>query len=315
MADSIGPPDHRNSDGNGWAWGIFRGAGLFCVRVTVLPLSVHLPVKSMIPGQTHATSLGQGEIRSPATKVPSDRSSMVLMYWRGPQGLLFHGPTQEGFEPSEPVGATVGYAGGGVVLIGEDEGPESFRFPVLSVQHAGAESAMRAVTAERAWSVCMMGEYPGLKTVVLFPIAWYGMGSMANEALISAVKNIVALKRANKLDEHYLAYRDLFSSPDFLTYRAEDQYQALNLLIHGKITTRDPSPTCLEAHNAAISPLIELISADRDPAAYELLGICYMRLGDEVGALKIFREGLELERQRNPQSNLCGALMKWVASL
>ena len=36
---------------------------------------------------------------------------------------------------------------------------------------------------------------------------------------------------------------------------------------------------------------------------------------DEAGARSSFQKGLDLERARDPQSPLCGQLMKWVASV
>jgi hypothetical protein len=36
-------------------------------------------------------------------------------------------------------------------------------------------------------------------------------------------------------------------------------------------------------------------------------------LGDEAGASLTFRAGLNIERQRDPQSQLCGRLMKRIS--
>ena len=36
-------------------------------------------------------------------------------------------------------------------------------------------------------------------------------------------------------------------------------------------------------------------------------------LGDEVSASRVFRAGLALERAKDPQSKLCGTLMKRVS--
>jgi hypothetical protein len=41
--------------------------------------------------------------------------------------------------------------------------------------------------------------------------------------------------------------------------------------------------------------------------------MCYVVLGDEPKAGAVFRAGLELERARDPQSKLCGTLMKRVS--
>jgi hypothetical protein len=40
-----------------------------------------------------------------------------------------------------------------------------------------------------------------------------------------------------------------------------------------------------------------------------------VRTDDEAGARASFQKGLDLERARDPQSPLCGQLMKWVASV
>ncbi len=139
------------------------------------------------------------------------------------------------------------------------------------------------------------------------------VGLMANEALVSAVKRIVGLARSGNLDEAYLAYRDLFSNPDFTTYRPEDQRQALRLMILAKSAPRKPTPAMIEAHRAAVPALTELVSSSHEPADHEMLGICHVILGNEESASRIFREGLALERERSPTSDLCGELMKRIS--
>jgi hypothetical protein len=64
-----------------------------------------------------------------------------------------------------------------------------------------------------------------------------------------------------------------------------------------------------------MKPLKALIAAHDDPGDYELYGICQVVTGDEKGAAASFRKGLTMERERNPQSDLCGSLMKWVAAV
>ena len=58
-----------------------------------------------------------------------------------------------------------------------------------------------------------------------------------------------------------------------------------------------------------------LIAAHNEAQDYELLGLCQVRVDDEAGARASFQKGLDLERARDPQSPLCGQLMKWVASV
>jgi hypothetical protein len=138
---------------------------------------------------------------------------------------------------------------------------------------------------------------------------------VANEALINAVKEIVALAKNGDADAAYAGYRSLFGSPEFSTYRPEDQRQALKLMVLAKGVPETPTPAMLEAHRAALGPLTELVSAHGEPADHELLGVCHVVLGNEESASNIFKAGLVIERERDPGSVLCGALMKRVSML
>lgn len=138
---------------------------------------------------------------------------------------------------------------------------------------------------------------------------------MANEALVTTVKAIVANVRAGKVDEAYAGYQALFTSPSFSTYEPADRRQALKIMIHAKGIPSPPTPAVLAAHRAAIEPLTEMVSTHSEPADFEMLGMCHVVVGNEEGAGAVFRAGLTLERQRNAQSDLCGALMKRVSML
>jgi hypothetical protein len=131
---------------------------------------------------------------------------------------------------------------------------------------------------------------------------------MANEQLIATIKQIMGLAKTGKLSESYAAYRELFP-----TYRPEDQRQALKIMILAKGAPRPPTPAMIDAHRAAVVPLTELVSAHGEPSDHELLGICHLMLGNEESASRIYRAGLALERERNPQSDLCGELMKRIS--
>lgn len=136
---------------------------------------------------------------------------------------------------------------------------------------------------------------------------------MANEALVAAVKKIMASAKAQKLEEAYEGYKALFSTPEFLTYRPEDQRQALKLMVLAKGIK--PSAVVVEAHRAALPSLTGLVSEHSEPQDYEMLGICHLLLGNEESAGQIFRAGLSLERERNPQSDLCGRFMTRISHL
>jgi hypothetical protein len=138
---------------------------------------------------------------------------------------------------------------------------------------------------------------------------------MANEELVAAVKNIIALAKAGKTDESYAGYAALFSSAAFGAYPVSEQRQALKFMVLAKGIPTFPSKAIADAHKKALTPLQALIKAHDDPADYELVGLCHVRAGDEASARVAFQKGLDLERARNPQSPLCGQLMKWVASV
>ena len=57
------------------------------------------------------------------------------------------------------------------------------------------------------------------------------------------------------------------------------------------------------------------MSRFEEPADYEMLGICHLLLEHTEAASNMFRQGLNLERARNPASDLCGRLMSRVASI
>jgi hypothetical protein len=136
---------------------------------------------------------------------------------------------------------------------------------------------------------------------------------MANEELVAAVKKIVGLARNGNLDEAYLGYKDIFGNATFVSYRPEDQRQALRLMVLAKNAPKPPSSAMIEAHRAAIPALTELVSVHQEPADHEMLGICHLLLGHEESASAIFRAGLAIERERSPGSDLCGELMKRIS--
>ncbi|MCL2778990.1 MAG: hypothetical protein FWD73_13395 [Polyangiaceae bacterium] len=137
---------------------------------------------------------------------------------------------------------------------------------------------------------------------------------MTKEALVSAVKQIVATARSGNVEASFDGYRHLFEQPWFTSNRPEDQRQALKLFVLAKRSGR-PSSNLIEAYRAAIAPLTELVSTHEEPEDFEMLGICHLVVGNEEAASNLFRRGLTIERTRNPASDLCGRLMTRVASI
>ena len=139
---------------------------------------------------------------------------------------------------------------------------------------------------------------------------------MANkDELVQSVKNIVKLWRDGKLADAYAGYRNLFSAPDFGEHRPEDQRSALRLMVlaKGAPDPERPTPEMVEAHQIAVGHLTDLVSKFSDPADHEMLGVCHLVLGNPESASAILRAGLAIERSRNPQSDLCGSLMKRIS--
>lgn len=137
---------------------------------------------------------------------------------------------------------------------------------------------------------------------------------MSKEALKDALKQIMAQARGGDVEGSYDGYKALFASPVFAANKPEDQRQVLKLLILAK-RTGQPSAKLVDAHRAAIPALTELVSTHNDPEDYELLGVCHLMVGNEEAASNMFRQGLTLERERNPQSDLCGRLMTRVSQI
>jgi len=139
---------------------------------------------------------------------------------------------------------------------------------------------------------------------------------MANEELIASVKTIVSLLKSGKTDEAYHGYAELFESSAFGGYRPEDQRQALKLMIlANKNVPTNPDASFAAAHKSALGRLEALVAAAAEPIDYEMLGVCQQVLGDDAAAAESYKAGLTIERERDPQSDLCGALMRRVASV
>jgi hypothetical protein len=138
---------------------------------------------------------------------------------------------------------------------------------------------------------------------------------VANEQLVQAIKAIVARAKDGDLDAVYHGYRDIFAAAPFGGYRVEDQRQALRLMIMMKGPPPTPTPAMVEAHRVAITHLKHIVELHKEPKDHELLGICHVVVGDETAAMSIFKAGLAIERERSPQSDLCGVLMKRVSML
>ena len=138
---------------------------------------------------------------------------------------------------------------------------------------------------------------------------------MATPALVAEVKRIVGLAKAGSVEDAFKAYASLFRSPEFRGYPMEEQRSVLKLVANIKVPPSRPTAPQIDAFRAAIDPLTEILGALGESEDFQWLGICHLVTGDEKRAAELFRTGLKLERDKNPQSDLCGSLMKWVAAV
>lgn len=139
-------------------------------------------------------------------------------------------------------------------------------------------------------------------------------GASKNVELIGTLKKIVSLSRSGKNDDAFKEYHALFSSPAFADYRPEDQRQALKLMVLAK-TTPPKNDFVLDAYRAALTRLQVLTDALGEPADFEMLGAAHVMFDNVKAANDAFARALEIERSRNPSSELIGKLMSRVAAL
>ncbi|MBX3203513.1 MAG: hypothetical protein KF764_00530 [Labilithrix sp.] len=141
-------------------------------------------------------------------------------------------------------------------------------------------------------------------------------GQPRNEALVAALKKIMMLSKNGRAVEAYQEYENLFSSEAFGDYRPDEQRQALKLMVLAKTHPADKAAVT-SAHKAALTRIKALVEAAREPepADQELLGVTYVFLGDEKAAGAAFQVGLDVERAKNPQSDLIATLMRRVSQL
>lgn len=132
--------------------------------------------------------------------------------------------------------------------------------------------------------------------------------------LVATLKHIRGITKDGHVDEAFRQYAALFSSPAFAACPADDQRQALKLMLFGK-TPPSPTDEMRAAYRAAAPALQALIVVHREPADYEMLGMAYVGMDEPEKGSEIFKKALDLERAKNPSSDLCGNLMRRVSQL
>lgn len=138
--------------------------------------------------------------------------------------------------------------------------------------------------------------------------------SEATDALVATLKHIQSIAKDGHADEAFRQYAELFGSQPFVMCRHEDQRRALRLMFSGK-GPPSQSDEARAAYKAALPVLQALVLAEREPGDYEMLGIAYVGLDEPEKATGIYKKALEIERERDPGSDLCGTLMRRVSEL
>jgi len=138
--------------------------------------------------------------------------------------------------------------------------------------------------------------------------------SSRTATLKESLKEALSAMKGDRLDEAFRSFMELFGSTAFAMSRHEDQRQALRMMFFGK-TPNEPTDPMKGAYKATLPALQALVIEHREPADYEMLGMAYVGIGEPEKATEIFKKALEIERERSPGSDLCGALMRRVSQL
>ncbi|MFO0742619.1 MAG: hypothetical protein U0270_42490 [Labilithrix sp.] len=136
-----------------------------------------------------------------------------------------------------------------------------------------------------------------------------------NEALVAALKKIMTLSKNGRGVDAYHEYANLFASDAFGEYKPEDQRQALKLMVLAKSHPSDKDAVS-EAYKAALPRIEKLMEVQgKEPADLELFGVTQLALGETSAAASAFQAALDIERSKNPQSDLIATLMRRVSQL
>ncbi|MFI5303114.1 MAG: hypothetical protein ACHREM_33910 [Polyangiales bacterium] len=138
---------------------------------------------------------------------------------------------------------------------------------------------------------------------------------MASEALVSKVKELMTLTKQGQADAAFAGYVELFQTDWFMDETPEDRRKALKIVVCAKVIPNKVTPANAAAHRAAMIPLKQMIADLNEPQDMETLGICHAMVHEDDKAAAVFRNALTIERARDPQSVLCGSLMKWVSAV
>jgi hypothetical protein len=162
------------------------------------------------------------------------------------------------------------------------------------------------------------GTNPGLGSVSALPVPSVRLGPNApvrreeREELPVALKRMADVAKAGRHDEAFRECGLLLESPKFKDSSTNEQRNALRLLLAFDKPTKlgVPLEPMRRAYRLGRDHARVLVDRFADPADYELMGLFQLALDEAGAARETFRKGLELERDRSPESELCARLMR-----
>jgi hypothetical protein len=135
-----------------------------------------------------------------------------------------------------------------------------------------------------------------------------------NTELVTTLKEIRSMAKDGRVAESFRQLSVLYNTAAFAACRADDRRRALRMLVFGKPHVAAAEDR-LKAHQAAVAALQLLVVEHHEPSDYEMLGMAYAALGEPMKATEIWKKALDIERGRDPGSELCGNLMRRVSAL
>ena len=140
------------------------------------------------------------------------------------------------------------------------------------------------------------------------------MSGMADEFIVSSVKEAIHFVRQARHDEAFARYQILFDAAQFAAAPIESRRQALKLMVNAKPESATLSAPAVAAFQSAWAALNQLVEAGQQAQDYDLLAVTHLRLGDPAGAKQVLETGLAAAHGRNDAEG-SGLLLKRLSSL
>ena len=137
---------------------------------------------------------------------------------------------------------------------------------------------------------------------------------MADDFIVSSVKEAIHLSRQGKHDESFARYQALFEAAGFAAASAASRRQALKLMVTAQGVPDPLSSAAVAAFQSAWKAITLLVQSGQEAQDYDLLGLTHLRLGDLAGAKSVFEAGLAIAHGKN-DAEWSGQLLKRLSAL